>query len=153
MIKIIVPILFALVPSDVFATELRRLPLQELVERSDLIIIGHNCGEKGDDASHSTSESENLIADLVLKGPSVSTLKLLTKSQIIELDVECCEEDIRYVMFLNEAYEGAYASTNGKYGVFQVRGDIVLDWNQESQAASLDSVLREIRELAGQAQK
>lgn len=146
MRRIIVALLMSLTCSSVPANEVRRFSLQELVDRSDLIAIGVGTGRQDRSGTSSINEVGAVDVSLMLKGTPASSVRVITRGEFIELDVDCCDQGSSYLIFVIEANSGMYVPTNGRYSVFKVSGDAVLSWSEECPSKSLATVLEDVLE-------
>lgn len=126
------------------ANEVRRFSLKELVDRSDLIAIGVGTGQRDRSETISINEISAVDVNLILKGTSASSVQIITRGEFIELDVDCCDQGTSYLIFVTEARSGMYAPTNGRYSVFEMSGDAVLNWSDECPSKSLEEVREDV---------
>lgn len=148
MRKVVIFMLLSLSCSSVPANEVRRFSLQELADRSDLIAIGVGTGHQDRSGTSFINEVSSIDVNLMLKGAPESSVRVITRGEFIELDVDCCDQGASYLIFVVRASSGMYVPTNGRYSVFKISGDDVLNWSEGCPSKSLTTVLEDVREAA-----
>jgi hypothetical protein len=124
--------------------------MKEHVKSSDLIVIGVGSGSSRLDESNDGYIKEVAVFEVrsIIKGAPSPSVNLVTKGQFIELDVDCCEKGLMYLVFAKRTKSGEYIPTNGQYSVVRIDGDRVLNWVDGCPSQSLENVLQDLREMA-----
>lgn len=152
MYRTLVAIALSLICFAALGNEVRRMSMKEHVSRSDLIVIGAGSGSSRLDDSIDGYVKEVVVLEVrsIIKGVPSPSVSLVTKGQFIELDVDCCEKGVTYLVLAKRTKSGEYIPTNGQYSVVKIDGDRVLDWADGCPSKSLKAVLQDIREMAGE---
>ena len=152
MYRKLVAVALSLICFAAFGNEVRRMSMKEHVSRSDLIVIGAGSGSTRLDDSNDGYVKEVAVLEVhsMIKGAPSPSVSLVTKGQFIELDVDCCEKGVTYLVFAKRTKYGEYIPTNGQYSVVKIAGDRVLNWGDGCPSQSLKAVLQDLREMANE---
>lgn len=121
-IKIISTISMLLTSGQLFAYELREMPINELMEKSDMIAIGT---VKTINPRKETDRFKiaSIKINRILKGDKKSYVFFLYDGPISEAHPKCCDLGEKYLFFLIKVKDENYVSTNGRYAVLRLAKD------------------------------
>lgn len=114
-----------LVACPASASVVANLSFEELVKRSDVVVIATKISSEWrrfrlhNDIARDL-EVITLQVKNPLKGDVESSIKFLPKNGVYELDVDCCKAGKNYIFLLRTADGIHFESVNGKYGVIEI---------------------------------
>ncbi len=111
--KIIFAILAFAISFGAAAYDYRQMPLDEMTQESDLVVVGRFLGIAENRAAMRVVK--------VLKGDTAtSNVQLVLHTGISEMDPVCCRKDATYILFLKLTPRGDLVSSNGRFGVIEI---------------------------------
>lgn len=96
------------------ANDVPEYSLEKKVRLADSVFIGYAMGRKREGDRR---EYAHVRIDTVLKGNVRGYVDVLTKGEVAEFDLQCCEVGKGYLFFVVKARGGKYESVNGPFGV------------------------------------
>jgi hypothetical protein len=135
--------------SSASANQVRVHSAPELVERSDLIAVVKAVGCRGDNAAIQAPEVCVVEVTSILKGDAEPSVELMTVGQFVELDVDCCEKSVSYLVFAVRGQGSKYVSTNGPYGVYKIEDGWISGWRWQGSLVRVETVLEELNAILG----
>lgn len=138
-----------LVSCACYAFELKRMPVEERVSKSEIIVLATvSSKEEGATGKDGHPPYASLSIERVYKGgAALVEVELILSTGIAEESIDCCNVGQSYLVFARPSRGGRYRSSNGPYGVYKIESRSVVDWRNVGGNAPLDEVEREIELL------
>ena len=105
--------------TNVFATQIIEMSLEEKSKLSDLVVIGKVASVSSEDCYRGSRCAKILISS-VLKGDSKGSITFLFDGPIHEFRPKCCEIGTTYLFFLERIDDARFRSMNGYFGVYSM---------------------------------
>jgi hypothetical protein len=140
--------------STLRANEVTHHDLAKKVSDADFIVLGEVVSIQAVVVSDAiTLEYAVVLPMQNIKGrKQPGQLRVLMSGPISEFDPECCEVGTSYLFFVEHAGDELYRSVNGRYGIYKLAGDAVINWYPTDQdvTTELMTVRQEIAEFLKQ---
>jgi hypothetical protein len=104
-----------------FANELPKLSLEQLVSRSDVVVIGTVMSfQRGSDSSDHGLQNAVISVTTTLKGNPGHTIVVVARGDSPEEDAGALQLRAAYLLFLFRGKDGVFHAVNGPRSVFSV---------------------------------
>jgi hypothetical protein len=94
------------------ANSVPRMPLEELVRKSDIVVVAI--------VRNHSDVVANVGVLTVLKGQDIAQFELKFEAGIAEMHPDCCIDGARYLMFLKKTRDGYLIPVNGPFGIVSI---------------------------------
>lgn len=102
------------------ATDLIRLPWDQLVDRSELIVVARALDVVSPDEDSPFFQAHKIDVLATIKGDAFGDITVITRPVIVEAEMRCCEVGGYYIFFLKHGPNGFWNGVNGRYSVIQI---------------------------------